>query len=498
MDTSSRLIHQLFERQVQQTPANTAVRFKETAISYAALDHAANRLAVDLQEMGVQPGDIVALAMTRSPEMIAAMLAVLKLGAAYLPLDSQSPDSRLRECMEEAGVAVIVANKDCTQLVDEQRRIIQADWVFESDETVTFNSAAVDAEAKAYVMYTSGSTGGPKGVVVPHRAIYRLVRNMNYIDIQPGDSILHLAPPEFDASTFEVWGALLNGATTVLYPEARIDPHLIDKVIKESNISIIFITSALFHLIATKNAAAFATVKYILTGGDVVSPTAINRLFDEYPEINIISCYGPTENTTFTTSHYMTRENRPTTIVPIGRPINGSSVHVLNDDFMPVDRGEPGELFVSGDGVALGYMNRGRSTDSFFVDERIAPGLIYRTGDLVRENDNGELEFIGRKDNQIKLRGFRMSLEEIQAALLELDYVMDAAVVINKADNGEKYLIAFASLQSGVQKKMKAIKDDLREKLPAYMIPDVINLDVDLCINKNGKIDKHKIKEMVG
>jgi len=492
----SKLVHKNFERQVSLTPENIAIKYRDQNVSYSQLNNAAIALADSLRAEGVGPGSIVALAMTRNPEMVAAMLAVLKCGAAYFPLDSQSPAARLARCMDEAGVRFIIANKPCDGLITNGRRCVSAVGIYSVEcPSDSGESADVSAEEKAYVMYTSGSTGGPKGVVVPHRAIDRLVRNQDYVAIHPGDHILHVSPPEFDASTFEVWGPLLNGATTVLYPESTIDPNLLCKVIRENHISIIFLTSALFHLVASKFPATFETVRFVLTGGDVVSPKVINQLFDACPDIGIIACYGPTENTTFSTSYLMTVDNRPGSTVPIGRPIAGTSVHVLDDDLNPVRTGEPGELFTSGSGVALGYMNREKNANTFFYDESVSDSLIYRTGDLVRENADGVLEFIGRKDNQVKLRGFRMSLEEVQAALLGLDYVVDAAVTIGKLDTGEKYMVAVVNLQAGASRTVGDIKRDLRNKIPAYMIPDVINLDVELYINKNGKLDKSKITE---
>ncbi len=496
--SNSKIIHKLLEAQAEKTPDKTAIEVGSRQITFQQINTSANLLASQLFAAGLKSGEIVALAMTRSPEMIVAMLAVLKCGAAYLPLDCQCPAKRNLGFLEETNANILIANQSCDELLSDGTQCIEFNELqFESAKQIGNPAVSVDPEDKAYVMYTSGSTAGPKGVVVPHRAIHRLVLDINYIDIDSNDKILHVSPPEFDASTFEIWGALLNGATVVLYPDQTLDLNVFAGVIKDNDVTITFLTSALFHLIASKYTDALEPLKAVLTGGDVVSPKVINNLLDANPDIQVIACYGPTENTTFSTTHPITTANRPKSIVPIGNAINGTGVHVLDDQMHPVKNGEVGELYTSGPGVALGYINTERNIGNFIRNESICEGLIYRTGDLVKENAKGELEFVGRKDNQIKVRGYRMSLEEIQAAVLELDEIIDATVTLHKHENGEKQLIAYLHLSAGSELKASDIKRQLSGIIPNYMIPDVIHTNVKLLINKNGKIDKKKVAQSI-
>ncbi len=500
---TSQMIHDVFAVSAAQHAGKAALKFGGSEISYRQLAAAADYLSGLLVRQGVKRGDIVALLMPRSPELIAAMLAVLKCGAAYLPLDVDGPVTRNLGLLAEAQVDVLMLNQDCADDLRAGRKLVEvnSDTIFSDAVRQSRQSdlAAVqaDPEDKAYVMYTSGSTGGPKGVVVPHRAIYRLVQSPNYIHITPDDNILHVAATEFDAATFEVWGALLNGATLIIYPEKTLDPNLFVQVVRDNKVTMMFLTSALFHLFAAKYPDAFDTVKFLLAGGDIISPTVVNGLLDAQPDITIINCYGPTENTTFTTTHGMTTGNRPGATVPIGKAISGTALHILDSNKQPVPAGQTGELFTSGSGVALGYLDPARNKDAFFIDQTISEGLIYRTGDLVRANNDGTLEFIGRKDNQVKVRGFRMSLEEVLSPLLELDEVIEAAVTVKKHASGDQQLIAFVQLRPKIKLKVSDIKHKLAAKVPAYMVPDSIYLDVELLINKNGKIDKKKMQEML-
>ena len=469
------------------------MKSRDGSMSYEELNARAGSLASHLIAVGVERGHVVALSMLRSVDMIVSMLAVLKAGAAYLPIEESSPTARKRKYLDDAGVLHIIADGERADLHDARRTVVRADAATRLSGSTPLDGNLPDSclpDDKAYVMFTSGSTGEAKGVVVPHRAVTRLVLDTNYIQISPADRILQLSPPSFDASTFEIWGALLNGATLVLSSENVVDPNALRRDVAEGGVTIMWLTAALFHLIGDRYIDAIRPVKTLLAGGDVLSPRVVNRVLDEIPGITVINGYGPTENTTFTCCHRMTRSNHPPLDgVPIGKPISGTEVFVLDASFSPVRAGDVGELFTAGKGLALGYLNGDRA-GSFFRDARIADGLIYRTGDLVRENSRHELEFLGRRDNLVKLRGFRVSLEGIKQSLLKLADVVDAAVFVRKEAAGDQLLIAYVKTRQGSRLEAAEARRLLRVELPDYMIPDSLIVSEALPITNNGKLDK--------
>lgn len=485
-----RTVCQMFQWQAEQTPEQIALIHNDLQLTYRQLDGRANFLAQALISRGCQPGDVIALAMPRSVAMIVAMLAILKAGAAYLPIDEQEPVSRQQFKLEAAGVKQLVGAVACSYF-PVSASILQA------TEPQLFCSIAesptvdISAEYKAYVMFTSGSTGLPKGVLVPHRGIVRLVCQTNYIEISPNDRILQFAPATFDASTFEIWGALLNGATLVLYSASTLDPNVLKADVQQHQVSVLWLTAALFHLIAGSFIQTLASLRVLLAGGDVLNAQYVNKVLQTFPQIILINGYGPTENTTFTCCHCMTVANIPLQQVPIGLPVRGSAVHVLDAERRPVPAGEPGELYTSGAGVALGYLTP--SSDSFFYDTAIAPGLIYRTGDLVWQDSQGVVHFIGRHDSQVKVRGYRVSLDEIKTSILKLAGVRDVLVTTEHFSEGEQLLVAILMMEAGTERPVRHIQLELAALLPTYMIPDKIVMNAALPINKNGKIDRKSI-----
>ena len=487
-------IHKLFEKQVALNPDYIALKYLDQQLTYKELHERSNYLANYLQERGLQEGEFVAISLSHSIELIVSILAVLKCGAAYLPIDSSNPDKRLEFCLTEAKVRFLISTSSEQKTYYNNRTVITTeDSKLFNTPLSKFDSLNSDYNSCAYLMFTSGSTGQPKGALIPHRAVQRLVINTNYIDISPQDNVLQFAPPSFDASTFEIWGALLNGATLVLYSGQGMDPNLFKKDIINNDITILWLTAALFHFVADKFIEVLTSLRVLLAGGDVLNAKYVNKVLEKVSGIHLINGYGPTENTTFTCCHLMTSSNAPDASVPIGKAITGTQIHVLDEMLKPVETGHIGELFTSGAGVALGYLDNSNREDSFFFNPTIASGLIYKTGDLVRENNNGELEFIGRSDNQVKVRGYRVSLEEVKTSIVELEDVSDAAVLVKKFDSGDQLLVAYIQIHEGQELSVKLIKNKLANSLPDYMIPDQFIFNENLPINKNGKIDRNRL-----
>ena len=483
-------IHKVFERVAAENAGRIALSFQGREITYRELDREANAVASRLTELSVNPGDIVAVLLPHSIEIVVAFLGILKCGAAYLPLDDASPPRRNVEFMRAANVKVLIGDggldaayaRNCTVLAT-------AEFVANDAE---FSSVDSSGDDKAYVMFTSGSTGVPKGVVVPHRGVVRLVINTNYVSIEPDDRILQLASPSFDASTFEIWGALLNAATLVPYSGRTIDPNQLKNDLLGNRISILWLTAGLFSLVAEKTIDALDSLRVLLAGGDVLNARYVSKVLERVPGITVINGYGPTENTTFTCCHVMTADNQPALNVPIGKPITGTRVHVLDDSKKPVPCGVVGELYTSGEGVALGYLDE-ENGNAFFVDETLASGLIYRTGDMVQEAGNGELHFVGRRDSLVKVRGYRVSLEEVRTHIVSLEDVVDAVVVKKDLPFGDQILVAYVRKGDGSALDAKAIRRFLAERIPKYMVPSQFVLDHALVINRNGKIDRTAI-----
>jgi len=487
-------IHTRFETIVSRFPDHVAVKSDGFCYSYSTIYRRANSVAAHLTEKGIVKGDIVAVTLNHSVDLVVALLAILKCGAAYLPLNYDSPVKYLESCLEAASVNFLICYEvgKLEGLPGVNIISIKNNAIFSAERT-RFLDVKTDDEAIAYVMFTSGSTGKPKATIIPHRAVLRLVLDTNYITITHSDSILQFAPPSFDASTFEVWGALLNGATLVLYSGVGLDPNTLKRDIFENNVTILWLTAALFHLVANSFIELFSSLRVLLSGGDVINPKYVKKLFDHYPGVIFINGYGPTENTTFTCCHVIKEFDENNISIPIGNAISGTCIHILDDKMNSVDDGSIGTLYVSGSGVALGYLNQSNSGNTFFYNKNIADGLIYNTGDLVKKNDLGQILFIGRVDNQVKVRGYRVSIEEIKLHIVELDGISDAVVTVQENDSGDQVLVAYIKCENLHVFNGIDIKRLLSESLPEYMIPDKINFSNELPINANGKFDKKKL-----
>ncbi|MEP3114220.1 MAG: amino acid adenylation domain-containing protein, partial [Nisaea sp.] len=480
----------LFEEQVQAAPDATALRSGETEVTYAELNERSDRLAAYIAaQHQPAPDAVIGLCLPRGVDLIVAMLATLKTGGAYLPLDPDLPADRLGYMLEEAEVALVLSHEALAGVLPEGGH---ASLLLERDANqITACDADVpasqsDGGSLAYVMYTSGSTGRPKGVMVPQRAVTRLVRNTDYIDIKPGDRIAQAATPVFDAATFEIWGALLNGAAIELLERDDIlDTERFAKMLREGRFNTMFLTATLFNRMAQIDPSLFAKLDTLLVGGEALDPRWIRAVLEAEPPTRLLNGYGPTECTTFAVCHHIAEVPEDATSIPIGTPIANTVAHILDPDGNPVPAGIAGELHLGGDGLADGYLAQPELTGERFVTHPTL-GRLYRTGDLCRWNQSGAIDYLGRTDHQIKLRGFRIELGEIEAALRAI-HAVEEAVTLLAGEGEHRRIIAYAT---GTGLDGTTLRRELHTTLPSYMVPsEVMVLDA-LPLTVTGKLDR--------
>ncbi|MBN5246309.1 non-ribosomal peptide synthetase [Serratia ureilytica] len=485
-------VHELFEQQAQLTPQAVAVIQGERQLSYAQLNARANRLAHRLIERGVQPGDRVAVRLTRSIELVCAQLAIVKAGAAYVPLDPQLPTARQAWIVNDSGACLMLAetagNEGIPQLP------------VEDCEGNDGNPALrLSSGTTAYIMYTSGSTGTPKGVMTPHQGITRLVRNNRYAAFDAEDRVAFAANPAFDASTMEVWAALLNGgALVVIAPEVMMEAERLAAELQRHRITTLFLTTALFNQYVHSISGALAQLKYLISGGEKEDPGAYARLLQEQGPVQLIHAYGPTETTTFATTARIERAEGEARL-PIGKPIGNTRAYLLDARGRPVPMGAIGELHIGGVGVALGYLNRPELTAQRFLSDPFNPvggGRMYRTGDLARYLPDGCLEYQGRCDQQVKLRGFRIEPGEIEVQLAASPWVREAVVQVCSTEHHPRLVAWIVPAAEGERSALQGqLRAYLSERLPEYMVPSAyVWLDA-LPLTANGKLDRRALPE---
>jgi amino acid adenylation domain-containing protein len=352
----------------------------------------------------------------------------------------------------------------------------------------------VSPDSLAYIMYTSGSTGNPKGVTVPHRAIIRLVKNNDFASFAMDEVFLLFAPISFDASTLEIWGPLLNGGTLAIYPPDFESLDQLDEVLQREKVTTLWLSSGLFNTVVDKKIEALRNVRQLLVGGDVVSPAHVQRVYAINPKITIINGYGPTENTTFTCCYTIPRDLSPDRAIPIGRPIRNTQVYILDENLQPMPVGISGELYCGGDGLSHGYWNKPDLTAQAFVAHPFFAGArLYRTGDRVRLLKDGNVEFMGRIDSQIKIRGFRIELGEIETAMRTLAGVQDAAAAVDSGVADAKRLLAFVVAKPGRTIVPAELHEQLRNVLPEHACPSRIHVVEKLPLGSNGKVDRKEL-----
>ncbi|WP_338817817.1 plipastatin non-ribosomal peptide synthetase PpsC [Bacillus subtilis] len=486
-------ISRLFEMQAEQTPNAVAIVSDTQVFTYEDLNSWANQIASVLQIKGVGPDSVVALLTGRTPELIAGMLGILKAGGAYLPIASDLPVERIAYMLSDSGAALLLQSEK----TEKQRLDIECEQIIIEDIQKQGETKNVDSSAGphslAYIIYTSGSTGKPKGVMIEQRSVIRLVKNSNYITFTPEDRLLMTSSIGFDVGSFEIFGPLLNGAALHLSDQQTfLDSHQLKRYIEHQGITTIWLTSSLFNHLTEQNEQTFSQLKHLIIGGEALSPSHVNRIRNVCPEVSIWNGYGPTENTTFSTCLHIQKTYELS--IPIGRPVGNSTAYILNQWGVLQPVGAVGELCVGGDGVARGYLGRPDLTKEKFVPHPFAPGdRLYRTGDLARWLPDGTIEYVGRIDDQVKVRGYRVELGEIESALRQIDGVKEAAVLARTAQTGSKELFGYISVKAGTNAEQ--VRSLLARSLPNYMIPAYIIEMETLPLTSNGKLNRKALPE---
>ncbi|MFJ2738096.1 amino acid adenylation domain-containing protein [Streptomyces sp. NPDC087440] len=489
-------VHGLFAEQAALTPDALALSWRTTEMTYRQLDALSDELAHRIHAAGARPGDRVALRSGCTPDFVVGALGILKAGCAYLALEPDYPAERASWLLADASARILVAAGD-----------LPVDLPFDGTVLTPGSQAVADsiapgipgaADDLAYVCYTSGTTGKPKGVEVTHRNVVRLVKAAHYVDLGPDVRILPTGSTVFDANTFEVWGALLNGGSLRLVDrDVVLDAHALGRELAEHRITTMWLTSPLFNQLAEQDASAFAPLRELLVGGDALSSVHVRKVMDACPSVTLVNGYGPTENTTFSVTHRLDRSDLAR--IPIGRPITHSTAYVLDERGRPCPVGVPGELWLGGAGVARGYLGRPDLTRERFVADPFGPegGRLYRSGDLARWRPDGVIEFLGRRDHQVKVRGFRVEPAEIETAMLAHPDVAEAVVVARtRPGRGDKYLCGYYA--GPRTPDPRHLRDLLAAELPGHMVPAHLVPLPALPLNHSGKVDRSRLPDPDG
>ncbi|QDQ02379.1 amino acid adenylation domain-containing protein [Lysinibacillus fusiformis] len=497
-----RTLQELFEEQVQLKSEHIAVKLGEKQVTYRELNKRSNQLARYLRMNGVGPNQIVGMLVERSVEMIIGIMSTLKAGGAYLPIDPEYPDSRVKDILIDSGTSWILTSKRLAKkfeliLNETSIHIITLDELEPMIEAMDSSNLVIMNKSSdlAHVMYTSGSTGKPKGNLITHSNVSRTVKNSNYLDVTAEDVILQVSNYAFDGSTFDIHGALINGAKLVLINKTTIlDMSKLSNVIKGEKVTKLLITTALFNTLVDININCFEHVKKILFGGERVSIKHVRKALDYLGENKLIHMYGPAESTVFATYYVVNKIDEGALTIPIGKPISNTQIYILDkhNHLQPI--GVAGQLCISGEGLAKGYLNRLELTAEKFVPNPFFPNqMMYCTGDLARWLPDGNIEFIDRIDNQVKIRGFRIEIGEIEAQILKHPHVKEAVVLVKGAESENKFLCAYVVGSEGLS--ITELKVDLAKSLPDFMMPRAFVELEKMAITLNGKVDKKSLPE---
>ena len=482
---------ELFARQVARTPGAVAVLADDEELSYQELNARASGLAHHLLELGVGPESPVLMLMDRSVHLVAATLAITAAGGCYVPLHASLPPERIAQVIAGTGALVVVTDRDGLD-VPAGVTLLRAggSWDWDRPGDAADPAVFVHPDQLAYVMYTSGSTGTPKGVAVRHRDVADLAADRRWRDGAHERVLLH-SPHAFDAATYELWVPLLSGGTVVVAPPGNLDAAALRAVLTRHGVTALWLTKALFDLVAEEDPAAFRGVRTVLTGGEAGSAALLRRVLGTCPDLRLVNGYGPTETTTFASLRVLTQADVAGARVPIGGPLDNTQLYVLDGELQPVPPGVPGELYIAGAGLARGYWNRPGATAERFVACPFDTGTrMYRTGDLVCWRADGVIVFLGRVDGQVKLRGFRIEPGEIEAVLARHEAVRQVTVMAREERAGDMRLVAYCAAGTGIPDLPALLRRFAAEHLPGYMVPSAVVVLPALPLNANGKVDR--------
>jgi amino acid adenylation domain-containing protein len=495
-------VPELVRKHAAAHPEAIAIICDEARLTYGELDRISDALATYLVSCGVGRHDIVCLLVPRALETVVAKLAILKAGAGYLPLDPAYPTDHLQYVLEECRPKVVFTmghdSPGLAALSSAGSRVVDLATALQSLPLPdTSQLPQLNGSDLAYVMYTSGSTGRPKGVAVPHRGITRLVLDQNFIEFRPGDMVLHSTTISFDASTVDVWGALLNGATLVIMSKANFSIADMRDLIRLHDITFLNFTTGLFNIFADHADEPMPSLRHVIFGGEVASAPHVKRFVAAHPGCLLTNVYGPTEAACIATTFTVPREFDGAEL-PIGKPIAHTEVFLLDEDLQVVSPGVEGQIAIAGDGLALGYFNRPDLTAERFVSVDTADGVkrCYLTGDLALMDETGTFHFRGRRDRQVKINGKRIELEEIETALRRHPRLAEAVVECREA-GGVKRIIAYLRPRETQDLSnpnlIPSVMERLRNSLPAYMIPSTALVMADFPLTRAGKIDRARL-----
>ena len=490
-----RCIQTIVEQHAERAPEAPALRFPDAVLTYGELNRRANQLAQWLRGKGVERDAFVGVCANRSAAFVIGVLATLKAEAAYVPLDPSYPKERLAFMAEDTGARVLLtqdAAVDCLPEFNGTVFRLDRDWDRLSHLDGRNPPSSGNGQSTACVIYTSGSTGKPKGVLIPHRGISRLVLNAGFMELSPGDRVAQVSNLSFDASTFEIWSALLHGAELIGFDrEVVLSPMDFGRAIVDSGITLLFLTTSLFNQVAREIPEAMSGLRYLFFGGEAANASCTRTILERGRPQHLLNAYGPAESTTYATCHEVDELPPNATVIPIGKPIANTTVYVLDNHREPAPLFVPGELYVGGDGVSPGYLNRPEATAERFLPDPFSStsdARLYRTGDLVRRMRDGNLEFLGRADGQMKIRGFRVEPGEVEAVLVRQKHVAKAYVCARADREGNNKLVAYIVADTDSM-PLQELREDVRRVLPTHMVPAVFVLVPDIPLSVNGKVN---------